>query len=304
MLSNNPAQFDEPLTACPICNSSEIARHDHDYLGRVIFRCCTCRLQFLNPQYTDAHLADYYSRYIPLGPREKSTQTTRRTISKTDDIRLVGKYVEPGRFLSVGCGDGLELELARQQGWEVEGYDVDTKTTEIIAGRTGATIYSGSFFDLHLPRESYDCVFMDHVLEHPKNPQDYLREIHRILKPDGMLFIGCPNIMSVSCVWKTVLGKLGLRRRRGRHYDTEKHLFYYSPSILGGILEHYYGFEVLVAQGDPRSGLKRSVESASCFSKTLTYLRQTFPLLEGSFRILAKKVGHPTHRTCAPRAAA
>jgi len=55
------ADYDEALKACPLCESVQIRRYDHDELGNVIFRCRQCRLKFMNPQYTDRHLGAYYS---------------------------------------------------------------------------------------------------------------------------------------------------------------------------------------------------------------------------------------------------
>jgi len=75
------------------------------------------------PAVLDKYLADYYSQYIGVDPDPKRLQ--RRTISKTDDLRFVARHSQPGRFLSVGCGDGLELQLAAEAGWTPEGYDVD-----------------------------------------------------------------------------------------------------------------------------------------------------------------------------------
>ena len=40
------------------------------------------------------------------------------------------------------------------------------------------------------------------------------------------------------------------RRSRGSHYDTDHHLFHYTPAALRRLLTGEFGFEVLVVAGD------------------------------------------------------
>jgi SAM-dependent methyltransferase len=299
-------QFDSPLSACPLCLSGRIARYDEDHDGRQVFRCRDCRLLFMNPQYTDRHLADFYATYTNLTHAEDSLFIRVRTLCKHDDFGLIERFVKPGRFLGVGVGDGLELRVAQEHGWQIEGYDVDPQATKLIARRTGATVHSGDFCRLGLSADRYDCIFMDQVLEHPKNPRDYLLEARRLLAPGGVLFIGCPNIRSLSNVGKTVAGKLGLKskRSRGKHYDMWHHLFYYSPDVLARILENHYGLEVLAAEGQPFAGSHDEMPNRTWLSRTVNDWRRRVPVLESSFRLLARKPAETVGRILERRKAA
>jgi SAM-dependent methyltransferase len=205
-------------------------------------------------------------------------------------LKSIGRFQPPGRWLSIGCGDGLELELAREQGWQVEGYDVDAATTARVARRIQAPVHCGDFFTLALPAASYDCIYMDQVLEHPKNPQDYLIEVRRLLRPAGVLLIGCPNIRSLSNSWKTALGKAGLKKkRRGNHYGAFHHLFYYSPGALRRILESHYGFRVLASEGTPLNGPKHHAAHPSFLGRFSVCVRTRVPCLESTFRLVCRK---------------
>lgn len=284
-------QFDRPLTSCPFCALPEIEPFDRDFDGRTVFHCRTCTARFMNPQYTDQYLQAFYSDYC-VG--EEGTvephQAARRKASKIDDLQFIGRHIRPGRFLGIGCGDGLELDIARRLGWKVEGFDVDPAITARVARRLGCRIHSGDFFQLALPDAAYDCIYMDQVLEHPKNPQDYLRAIHRLLRPGGLVMIGVPNTGSLACRAKTALGRLGLkRRRRGRHWDMFQHLFFYSPRALRNILERFFNYEVIAIEGAPLAGIKSKQERGGPLNDSLHALRRRFPVLEGSMRILARK---------------
>lgn len=295
-------EFDRPLTHCPLCRSARMGPHDRDFRGVTIWRCGDCRLWFMNPQYTDASLARFYAHYIPEQIEAGSHEYQNRVLSKTDDLQAIERFQSPGRWLSIGCGDGLELELARERGWRVEGYDVDAATTRRVARRIQAVVYCGNLFALNLPPDSYDCVYMDQVLEHPKNPQDYLIEVRRILRPGGLLFVGCPNIRSISNCVKTALGKAGLKReRRGRHYGAFHHLFYYSPGALRRTLERHYGFRVLTAEGTPLNGPKHHAARRSLLWRLSLCLRTRVPCLESTFRLVCRKTDVPSGCSLTPR---
>jgi len=279
--------YDPPLTACPLCRSTAIRDFDHDMRGAVIARCDECGVKFMNPQYTDAYLAELYGGYADeptSGPR-----WARRRAQKERNLSLIEQYVRPGRFLSVGCGDGVELRVAKERGWSVEGFDVDPKRTAKAAAATGATIYAGDLFSLPMPDESFDCVYLDQVLEHPKRPADYLRFCERVLRPNGVLFLGVPNIESVSSTFKTALGKAGMRRRRrGRHYDSWHHQFYFAPATLVPLLERRFGFRVLAVHGDPKPSPHPDV-----LSRLREGLSRGMPNLDSSFVVVALKRAQP-----------
>ena len=289
-MPHSPADaFDAPLTACPLCAGQHLQDYDQTYQGYQISRCQSCGAKFMNPQCTDGYLTEFYANYnCDLAPNDLARQQRRRK-AKEAIMQLISAHASPGRFLSVGCGDGLELEVARAAGWEVEGYDVDPTAVNRVAKQIDAEIHTGSFCDLPLPEGQYDCVYMDQVLEHLKDPVSYVEKAQGLLTPGGLLYIGVPNIMSISNYWKTVSGRIGLQRRRGRHYDLCKHLFYFSPSVLGRLMAGRFEFDVLVNEGTPLSGMKTTSESA--WGRLTADLCRRFPFLDSSFHLLARKKG-------------
>jgi hypothetical protein len=63
--------------------------------------------------------------------------------------------------------------------------------------------------------------------------------------------------------------------------------------VLTHILQQYYGFDVVVAEGDPFSGKKHAVEGNGWLSQALSFLRRRLPVLESTFRMVARKVNDP-----------
>lgn len=53
------------------------------------------------------------------------------------------------------------------------------------------------------PESNYDLVFSSQVIEHVHNVGNYLFKINKMLKPNGFLVIGLPNIMNPHFFWGT-----------------------------------------------------------------------------------------------------
>jgi SAM-dependent methyltransferase len=244
----------------------------------------------MNPQYSDSYLQRYYAHYYDeshsAGERLRAADPaadTRQVAAKRARLERLGRYVTPGRLLCIGCGNGLELLLARDMGWRPEGFDVDPQYMDDLQAQLDLPLYCGRLDDLGLPAARYDAIFMDQVLEHPKRPQDYLREAHRLLRPGGVLLVACPNLGSLANRTKTWLGRLRLKRRRGKHYDLFHHLFLYRAKTLAGIMRQRFDFEILAVQGDPDGGRRDRRRS------WLDPWRRRLPMLESSFCLLARK---------------
>jgi hypothetical protein len=67
------------------------------------------------------------------------------------------------------------------------------------------------------------------------------------------------------------------------------HLFYYSPGVLTRILSRHFGFEVLAAEGAPLAGTHHVLPNRTWLARAASSVRQRFPVLESTFRLLAKK---------------
>ena len=99
---------------------------------------------------------------------------------------------EIANFLDVGTGEGLALIEASKKEWNVYGIDIsDNRTQE--AKDEKIKFVKGELSSLNLPRDFFDAIYMDSVLEHLTNPLENLKEMNRILKPSGVVYIGVPN---------------------------------------------------------------------------------------------------------------
>jgi 2-polyprenyl-3-methyl-5-hydroxy-6-metoxy-1,4-benzoquinol methylase len=233
-------KFDKELDRCVLCGSKDIY-HYHTVSGGIkIYKCKSCGVQFMNPQYSDEYLSGYYSKYTKDEP-----QWEEPLLYYPDYyLSLIKKYTDKGRLLDIGSGKGYLLESAFKRGWETEGYDLDESWNKKLSKKLNIEIKSGNFPELTWDK-IFDVVIMHHVIEHLKNPVLYIDKIKILLKEGGLLFLVQPNINSRSAIFKRTLEKTGIRKTNvGAYYDTNHHLFYYTPAPLKLFLSKN-GFEVL-----------------------------------------------------------
>lgn len=235
-------EFDEKIKKCIVCSSHDIKDNKIDFREINISKCRGCGFQFMNPQYTDGYLSEYYSQYL----NGEDFDLWHEALLERHHFyfSLFEKYINSGKVLDVGCGNGYLLEVAISRGWSARGYDVDEKSTQAVSVRLGVEVDHGDFISGNLG-DGYDLVIMYQVLEHLKDPNKYLRKIHSILKTDGYLFVAVPNIKSLSNRLKYYLEQKGLRRKNiGKYYDSVHHVLYFEPQTLAALLGQH-GFEVV-----------------------------------------------------------
>ena len=83
--------------------------------------------------------------------------------------------------------------IAQTRGWEAVG--VEISSWAVNEGRKNSlNIVEGSLLKAKFPSDHFDAVTMFDVLEHLSHPREYVKEIHRVLKPGGVLIVETPNV--------------------------------------------------------------------------------------------------------------
>jgi SAM-dependent methyltransferase len=130
---------------------------------------------------------DYYA-YRPASERSPLKQTVMTLVGCLPGTREP-RFERPGRLLDFGCGAGDFLAQQRGRGWECHGVEVSERAVAAARARgldVRATI--GEY-----PDASFDYVRANHSLEHVLDPPAITREMYRVLKPGGTIFIGVPT---------------------------------------------------------------------------------------------------------------
>lgn len=93
-----------------------------------------------------------------------------------------------GRLLDVGCGRKPYREMFLTD--DYVGLEIDTP--ENRANKRADFFYDGCQFPF--PDRDFDGIVCNQVLEHVFTPEQFLGEIYRVLKPEGMLLLTAPFV--------------------------------------------------------------------------------------------------------------
>jgi 2-polyprenyl-3-methyl-5-hydroxy-6-metoxy-1,4-benzoquinol methylase len=96
-----------------------------------------------------------------------------------------------GRWLDVGFGNGSLLFTAEEWGFTPVGLDLRRQNVEAMQ-KLGVEAHCADIADFR-PRNRFEVISMADVLEHMAFPENGLTAAHRLLRPDGILFVSMPN---------------------------------------------------------------------------------------------------------------
>jgi SAM-dependent methyltransferase len=127
--------------------------------------------------------------------RRDQGRPTAHPITVTYRVGLFERHVR-GDWLDCGCGDGGYAAAILQAGAHtVVGVDIDAQRVDAARARSlpNATFERSVAEELPFADCRFDGAFLNEVLEHVDDEQRTLGELHRVLRPNGLLVVMSPN---------------------------------------------------------------------------------------------------------------
>jgi 2-polyprenyl-3-methyl-5-hydroxy-6-metoxy-1,4-benzoquinol methylase len=228
MLPAKPRQFE--VVPCNLCGGSE-TRPFARCQGMQVVQCLHCDLVYVNPRLDGRSLHQHYNSgqssriryYLDVECAD------RRTFA---EVLAVARELVPGggRLLDVGPNIGTCLALAREQGWDVCGIEINAQAADYCRRQRQLHVISGTLDTHAFPRNSFDVVLMGDVIEHLSDPRRTLGQVQQVLRPGGVVIISTPNI--------------GGWAGRMLQIKPEEHLYYFAPKTMAALLTQV-GLEVV-----------------------------------------------------------
>jgi len=100
-----------------------------------------------------------------------------------------------GNVLEIGCGEGYGLDYIYENAKSVTVMDKSKSVLKKIKNKYPNTIIIHQNIPplTNLKEDTFDIVISFQVIEHVKNANLFLKEIHRVLKSNGKAYITTPN---------------------------------------------------------------------------------------------------------------
>lgn len=242
-LLRNRSQFN--AVACPSCEGMneaiELEKNDFSYL-----KCSQCGMLYMSPRPSVEILSKFYphspnykffNEYIFPASREVRREKlfiprVRKVIEACEKHKIV-----PDKILEIGAGFGLFCEEMVKTKYFKHVVGVEASDSLYATCKEkGFRIYNGILENLKI-HEKFSFIVAYEVLEHVYAPYNFLKVIHDLLLPGGMLMLTFPNYNGFD---------IGILREKSDSIDHE-HLNYFNEQSIG-ILLGRVDFELLEIQ--------------------------------------------------------
>ncbi len=181
---------------CIVCGGAlepavERPRSSYAKLGTYrIDRCTGCGAGATMPRPSDAELSACYEATYGYSTHDLIEVEKRRRAAAILDWAGVSH----GTILDVGCMFGFLLDEARGRGMVTYGIELSPEPAKVAADK-GHDVFTGTIeaFAQKHPKQKFDAIFAQHVLEHIPDPRAFLATAKSMLSPNGKLVICVPN---------------------------------------------------------------------------------------------------------------
>ena len=228
--------------SCPICFSAEINLKlncaDHFKTNEIfpIWTCSVCGISFTQDYPDEDKLGHYYEsdNYISHGNSSGGIVNAIYRVVRNLTLKKKRKIVARetglgcGSLLDIGSGTGHFAAEIKKAGWNVKCIEINEKAREFSISHFVLEALSPSKI-LHLHDSEFDCITLWHTLEHFSNLNNYVTEIRRLLKPEGVCIIAVPNINSYDAKYY---------KEYWAAYDVPRHLWHFNPNALSFLFEN------------------------------------------------------------------
>ena len=200
-MPNTPAiRRDQPCDLCGRHDVEPVSNRDRrgNPLATVVCRHCGLVSHETIP--TDDELDQYYRQDYRQDYHGELTPGAHRVIRAWQNGgRLVNRlrpFIDPSSdVFEVGAGIGCTVKQFELAGMNASGIEPNAGFQSYSRNRLQSRVHAGRLTDA-TERGAYDLVLLIHVIEHFNSPRTALEHIHGMLRPNGLLYVECPNLFA------------------------------------------------------------------------------------------------------------
>jgi len=107
-------------------------------------------------------------------------------------LEIIKKHGIDNAILDLGCNIGDFSSYFVRNGYDVTGVDIDNENLLIANSRGIHTKKCNLNLKLPMKSNSYPTIFALEIIEHLINPDNVIKEAHRLLKDGGKFYVSVP----------------------------------------------------------------------------------------------------------------
>jgi len=237
---------------CPLCGSKDYLEIYKERGAIGIARCKDCRLIYTNPMVKESeknYWGDERKYYEEARLICKGLARHHRDTNYLEDLERIEKIKPEGNFLDIGTNMGFFLRHTRGRKWNVFGVEPSPSLSGMARKYFGLNVKTSYLEDAGFQDNFFDIVTMTDVFEHISNPNKILKDVRKILKKGGILFIKVPN--GNYNLLKLNLARMTKKTHNYDIFDSYEHVTHFTYETLKRVLEES-GFKIKdVFMGSP-----------------------------------------------------
>jgi 2-polyprenyl-3-methyl-5-hydroxy-6-metoxy-1,4-benzoquinol methylase len=166
----------------------------------------------------------------------------------TDRFPVIEKFIKGVSVMDLGCVDSRKARHNAEERFEYKanllhkrvaeanpdtlGVDIDPEGAAVL-NKQGYHVIVADVETMDLGKQ-FDTIIAGEIIEHLENPGLFLRNMHKHLKPGGVIIVSTPNPFYAGSAWKIW--------RYGKPAVHEEHMGWQDPTTLSQLLKRR-GFE-------------------------------------------------------------
>lgn len=187
----------------------------------LLYRCMNCRLVQAIPiptiqQINQMYQGDYWKNYSFYDSQHFShLKYFQKKISE------ISKSRKNGSLLDVGCATGKFLQIAINEGYKTQGIDIsDYAVKQCMKSGLKA---SKEILATHNKNKKYDIITAFEIVEHERDPLNFIRKAHKHLNKNGLMVVTVPDSNTLTA---RIMGK------KWFGYKNKEHIFHFTNESL------------------------------------------------------------------------
>lgn len=209
---------------CPVCSNRRSRLVKEQLPGYVeghlydIFECVSCDTQFAPISGHDKKLYSIiyssknlpgYERYRTYSKNVRNSKHPLKMLCRQESTYAVLPsylaHIKPKKILEVGSGYGYLTYALNKSGYSAKGIDISSSAVKSAKKHFG-DYYQNIDVENYKSNTKYDLIIATELIEHLRDPVEFIRSCAKLLSPDGRILVTTPNKNFVDgAIWQTDL---------------------------------------------------------------------------------------------------